>query len=65
MFMDRFFVSKKLDQIDPAFDYSFILIGILGLLGYWGSNPNIQEPESCALPIWLYPSKSPVRELNS
>lgn len=31
MFMDRFFVSKKLDQIDPAFDYSFILIGILGL----------------------------------
>ena len=31
MFMDRFFVSKKLDQTDPAFDYSFILIGILGL----------------------------------
>lgn len=28
------------------------------LLGYWGSNPNIQEPESCALPIWLYPSNN-------
>lgn len=49
--MDRFFVSKKLDQTDPVLNYSFIL------LGYWGSNPNIQEPESCALPIWLYPSE--------
>lgn len=58
MFMDRFLYQKLDQSIQPLIIHS-------SLLGYWGSNPNIQEPESCALPIWLYPSKSPVRELNS